>query len=127
MEHILVKVVFGHLFGDFFFQFRKMADNKYLKGQKAYLWCTIHVAVYTLVMALFMWNFSPVFLLGVFIPHWLIDRYSLAYKWMEFHGSAPLIRSKDPKQAAFGSIIYVVLDQSMHAMCLYLLIKYAPI
>ena len=123
MEHIFFKLVLGHIIGDFFFQFSSMADNKYRTGLKGFLWCSIHVAVYTAFVASVSGNFSLIFLLAVYIPHWLVDRYSLAYKWMKFTGSAPLMMSMNPKDASFGAIIYVVIDQTIHLVSLYFTIQ----
>ncbi len=123
MENLLITTLFGHLIGDFFFQFRVMADNKYLPGWRGFFWCSVHVLIYTLFVASFVQNFSLIFLVGVYLPHWFVDRYSLAYQWMRVTGGAPLIINSDPKKASFGAIIYVVIDQTIHLGCLYLLIN----
>ena len=122
MENILVGVVFGHLVGDFFFQLKDMADNKYRPGPKGFFWCTVHVLVYTLTVAVFVGNFSPLFLLGVYVPHWIVDRWSLAFHWMKMVGRGDLITNANPQKAAFGAIIYVVIDQTIHLGCLYILL-----
>lgn len=124
METLLVQAFFGHVVGDFFFQSAIMADNKYVPGKKGMLWCSVHVLVYTLSLAIFLGDFSPLFLLGVYVPHWIIDRWSLAYQWMKLIGRSDLIVSTDPKKASFGAIIYVVIDQTIHLGCLYVLLKY---
>lgn len=123
MEHVLLKLILGHIIGDFFFQFSFMANNKNKTGIKGFIFCSTHVLVYTLFVACIVGNFSPVFLLAVAIPHWLVDRYSLAYTWMKFTGSAPLMTSINPKDASFGVIIYVVIDQTIHLVSLCLAIQ----
>jgi hypothetical protein len=121
MESLFINYVFGHFVGDFFLQHRKMANNKNQSGLNAFFWCTVHVLVYTATVAAFVGNFSIVFLLGVAIPHWLADRWSLAYQWMRLTGAGDMIPNQDPTKAAFGVTIYIVLDQTYHLGCLYLL------
>lgn len=121
MESLFINYVFGHFIGDFFLQHRKMADNKNQSGMTAHLWCTIHVLVYTAAVALVVGDSSLLFLLGVAIPHWLADRFSLAYHWMKITGSSDLLHHKHPTKAAFGVGIYLVLDQTYHLGCLFLL------
>lgn len=123
MENLIIKVLFGHFVGDFFFQSKMMSDTKYRSGWKGIFWCSVHVLIYTLFIAMFVGNFSPIFLLGVFIPHWLIDKWSLAHKWMTLMGRGDLISSPDPRRASFGAIIYVVIDQTLHFGCLYILLN----
>ena len=122
MENIFIGVVFGHFIGDFFLQFKNMADNKYRPGLKGFFWCTVHVFVYTLTVAVFIDNFSLLFLLGVYLPHWIIDRWSLAFHWMKLIGRSDLINNTDPQKVAFGAIVYVVIDQTIHCGCLYILL-----
>jgi hypothetical protein len=122
MDILLIKIFFGHFVGDFFFQHRLMADNKYVSGRNGFLWCTFHVVVYTLTVAAFAGEFSLLFLAGVSIPHWIADRWSIAYQWMCVIGRGDLIGNPDPTRAAFGAIIYVVIDQTFHLGCLYLLV-----
>jgi hypothetical protein len=121
MESLFINYVFGHFVGDFFLQHRKMANNKNQTGWNAFFWCTVHVLVYTTTVAVFVGNFSFVFLLGVAIPHWAADRFSLAYQWMRLTGAGDMIPNQDPTKAAFGVAIYIVIDQTYHLGCLYLL------
>ncbi len=123
MENIWLGIFIGHIVGDFIFQFKVMADNKYQKGAQGTFWCSIHCLIYTICVSLFVQNFSFTFMALTCIPHWIIDRNSLAYKWMQINGSAKLFSSNNPKDISFGSIIYVVIDQFFHFVCLYVLIK----
>lgn len=124
METLLIKALFGHLIGDFFLQSGTMAGMKNAPGRKGSLWCSIHVAIYTSVVVLFVREMSPIFILGVFLPHWIVDRFSLAYRWMNLLGRGRLIDSPVPKEASFGAIIYVTMDQTVHMGCLYLLLTF---
>ena len=117
MKKLMVSLIIGHFIGDFFFQTRDMANNKYLSGKKGFWWCTVHVLVYTTFVVMFAGVFSPVFILGVFVPHWVIDRYSVGYRWMKVIGRAYMLESPKPVEASFGAIIYVVIDQIGRASC----------
>ncbi len=115
-------IIFGHFLGDFFFQTKSMADNKRLSGKKGFFWCSLHALVYTITVAVFVQNFTPVFLLGVFVPHWLVDKNSLGYEWMKIIGRGDLLTNPDPSQLPFGPVIYVVIDQTIHLGSLYILL-----
>lgn len=114
MNDLILRVLVGHLVGDFFLQHKKIADNKWKSGAIAYLWCTIHVTVYTLSVCASVGEWSTVFFLGVATPHFLIDKYSLALQWMKVTDAVALRESKSPIDNAFGVVIYVVIDQSLH-------------
>ncbi|MCC6639288.1 DUF3307 domain-containing protein [Candidatus Falkowbacteria bacterium] len=123
MEHVILSVIFGHLVEDFFLQTKSMADNKNRFGFKGFAWCTLHVLVYTLTVAIFVGNADPLFLFGAFLPHWLIDKWSLAFQWMRLIGRGDLLSDKDSKNFSLGIIIYIVIDQTIHFGCLWLLLK----
>ncbi len=120
----VVVLVIAHLIGDFMFQTTNMADRKYLAGWLGTLWCTLHVTIYTAGLAFALQSMSPYLLLGIFVPHWLIDRYSLSYHWMQLIGRAALLSHKHPTKAAFGAIIYVVTDQTLHLVSLTVLFTF---
>lgn len=120
MNSFALSLVAGHVIGDFFLQTRSMAENKYQPGRPGHLWCSIHVAVYTATVALCAHEASAAFLAAVALPHWLVDRFSLAYRWMRLIGRGEMLKSKSPVDAAFGAIVYVTLDQAIHLGCLYM-------
>ena len=122
--HKIAMLLFGHFIGDFFFQHVMMSGKKFVKGWSGSMWCSAHVLVYTTVVALFYQDFSPTFILLVAIPHWIIDRWSLAHKLMCLMGRKDMMDSPDPKRASFGAIIYVVIDQTLHFGCLYLVLTH---
>lgn len=124
MTDIFIDLVLWHFIADFFFQTRKMSEQKYLPTKSGFKWCTIHVIVYTTIISVGTSNFSMLFIAGVFLPHWIIDRYSLAAKWMKFIGRENLFYSTDPLQKSFGAVIYVVIDQILHILCLKILIGF---
>lgn len=82
-------MILGHLLGDYVFQSDFMAQNKTKHSSAA----ALHAAMYTLVLAAVL---APAFqvstettevyalkLFVVFITHYLMDRYSLAKRWMQ--------------------------------------------
>lgn len=127
MNETLFFSMIGHLIGDFFFQFKVMADNKWRAGAKGFAWCSLHVTVYTVIVCLFAGNLSLLFFAGVFLPHWVIDRWSLASVWMRFTGSATLLKGTKNTDVPFAVAIYIVTDQTMHFLCLYTLIRFFPV
>src|SRR5579863_428502 len=69
--------ILGHFVGDYIFQNQWMAIGKSQPGKHGHIACTVHVLLYTLAVALFT-GWHPLFLLVVAVPHWIIDRWSLA-------------------------------------------------
>ncbi|MBI2041547.1 MAG: DUF3307 domain-containing protein [Candidatus Nealsonbacteria bacterium] len=121
MESLIVKILIGHIVGDYWLQTSAMAYGKSKKGVKGTLWCTLHCLIYTLSVCLFIWNFQPLIIFLVFLSHWPIDRWSLALKWLK------IIRRNDfdnPNQlkSTFTAIVYVVMDNSLHFYLLWLIV-----
>lgn len=124
---MLMNIVFaflGHLVGDYIFQTKKMALEKSKKGSAGFWICTLHVFIYTSFVCIFLIKFSPIFFAMVFIPHWIIDRYSLASVWLKMikgrtfedaYASQDKFREFD---IAFTSIVYTVVDNTFHLLCL---------
>jgi len=95
---ISLYILSAHLTGDFILQTDKMAKNKL----DSHIWRTIHVLFYTLmfVPVIILTSLSPLFLVFVAIPHWIID----TRRWVE---------SKD----GFESYP-IVVDQTLHIISL---------
>jgi hypothetical protein len=129
----------GHFVGDYLFQNQWMATRKSLPGWPGHVACTVHVALYTLAVALFT-GWHPLFLAAVAIPHWLIDRWSLANYWLRFKNGygmhevwkeAPLCAHPAPGElqqnvwkVAFAAPVYIFNDNTLHWVCLWLTCKY---
>lgn len=121
-------VLFGHLFGDYVFQSKKMALKKSEKSLQGILWCALHSIIYTLSIVIFTWHFSPLYLALIFLSHYPIDRWSLASEWLK------IIKGRDYLQAytdktkyweidvAFSAIVYTVLDNTFHLFLLWLIV-----
>jgi hypothetical protein len=131
--------VLGHFVGDYLFQNQWMAVGKSHKGKRGHVACTVHVLLYTFAIALFT-GWHPLFLLVVAIPHWIIDRWSLATYWLTFKNGysmhevwkeAPLCARPAPKEleqnvwkVAFAAPVYIFNDNTFHWICLWFTVKY---
>ena len=126
----MIEMVIGHLVGDFMLQPKKMA----LKKSSSSLICTIHVLIYTLSVMFFLWSADLVMALAIAIPHWIIDRYSMATYWIwliksrDFESAAWTSRNSMHKfrdfDVAFTAIVYTVTDGTLHLICLFLAFTY---
>lgn len=132
MEDLFARLVLGHFVGDYLFQNVLMMLNKSKtfdkskKGLDGIIWCTIHSLVYTAIVCLFLWTINPWIVIAVFVSHWPIDRWSLAGKWMRLIGSRNLGEVYFSKEidAAFWVVVYVVTDNTMHILLVWLATKW---
>jgi Protein of unknown function (DUF3307) len=130
MADLFVLALLGHLVGDYLLQTKHMALQKSAPGWSGVLTCTFHVAVYTAAVCAFWWTINPVVMALVFVPHWIIDRWSLASPWLKMIRGRTFeaaFNSKDPYREfdiAFTSIVYTVTDNAMHLICLWLVIRF---
>ncbi len=125
MDHLFILAILGHLVGDYLLQSKWMALTKSQPGVEGFRACTIHVALYTIAVCALVGTLSPVFAIAVFVPHWIIDRWSLASGWLKVIGGRTFEaargntgRSRD-FDIAFTAIVYTVTDNTMHALCLW--------
>jgi hypothetical protein len=83
--------------------------------RKGHLACALHVTVYTAVVWLFSFWWMPWWgPICVWLPHFLIDRFRLARRYMDYSGQ----RGFATGPMAPWSVVAV--DQAMHALCLLL-------
>jgi hypothetical protein len=124
----------GHLVGDYLLQNDWQAQGK----KKAHLPCLVHVSLYTLAVMLFtQW---PLWAIPViFIPHYLIDRWSFVPWYMRLIGQGDFMKASHLQTEQYGSTWHVpwqtitdvklhiglgpwsiiVVDNVMHLVCLY--------
>ena len=113
----------GHRLGDFMFQSKTMALRKSRyshPGWDGFGWCTLHVTIYSICVCACWLTYDPLIFAAIFIPHWLIDRYSLGELWLI------LIRGRTYKDAqqdgcigsAFYALVYQKVDETLHYLCL---------
>jgi hypothetical protein len=118
----------GHRVGDIMFQTKTMGLHKSDKTWRGIGLCTIHVAIYTTFLMLFLQSRDPIVAIAIYVPHWIIDHWSLASAWLGLVRSRTFkaaIESKDQYRefdVAFTSIIYKDVDETMHLLCLWAVI-----
>lgn len=129
LAYLFLLSLLGHLIGDFLLQPKVWALRKSEPSRMGFGYCTLHVAVYTLAMCTTLNAFSFTAVVSVFIPHWLIDRYSFANVWLSWIKGRTFqaaFNSKDRYRefdVAFTSIVYTVVDSSFHIICLWTVIR----
>lgn len=125
MINMFEQMVMGHLVGDFIVQPKWMAMGKADKGWRGALTCTLHVLMYTLCIAVFTGLWDAQILLAIAVPHWIIDRHSLAALHLgTIGGRTPKnVDTNDPFDPAFTAIMYTVVDLTMHLLFLWGVLK----
>ncbi|MFA5358621.1 MAG: DUF3307 domain-containing protein [Patescibacteria group bacterium] len=129
MNDIFIRIVLGHLVGDYLLQTKHMALRKSDKGWTGVKQCLIHCFIYTATICLFAWWVDPLFIVLVFVSHYPIDRWSLGGAWLKMirgrtfvaaYTSTDKYREFD---VAFTSIVYTVTDNTMHIVLLWLIVR----
>ncbi len=139
---MFIELLFGHLVGDYLLQTKEMSLNKTKKGHVGFHNCFWHCMIYSLFVSLFLF---PYFIInknfvsgngylifsGIFLIHWIIDRYSLASKWLKFIKGRTLestFESQDypfrEYDVAFTCIVYTVVDNTFHLLLSFILLKF---
>lgn len=124
----------GHQIGDFLLQSTWMALNKTRKDLEGLLACTVHVTLYTLAVsgALILGGapVTPIVALVIFVPHWVIDHWSLGELWMQVTHSRTRKKLDATKGLereyafAFYAPVYINVDNTIHFICLWLTIRF---
>lgn len=122
---LLLLAMIGHLVGDYLLQSFKMAKIKSQKGLTGAGWCTLHVLIYTASVCAFIESADPWVALSIFVPHWIIDRWSLGEFWLK------LIKGRNMEKIlmmengverdfaiAFYAPVYIAVDNTLHILCL---------
>lgn len=129
-ERLFILALLGHLVGDYLLQSKWMALSKGLPGKEGLWACTSHVALYSVAVCAMVGTVSPLFFAAVFIPHWIIDRWSLASPWLKmingrtFEGAMTNKTEFREFDIAFTAIVYTVTDNTMHLLCLWVAVLF---
>ena len=111
-------LLIGHFIGDWLLQNDEMA-----RGKRSGLFsphCIVHCAIYSLTQLAVLWYYAPhfsvtppyfLFLIGIFVSHWIIDATNLAAHWGKWFKQT---------DTAF---VRIVVDQTFHLITLALLIE----
>jgi hypothetical protein len=130
LAYLFVLAYVGHRIGDFWLQPKNWALRKSEKSWFGFFICTLHVVVYTFAVCVLLKTYNLYVVASIFIPHWLIDRYSFANTWLGWiHGRTFMgaFNSKDKFREfdiAFTSLVYGETDGSFHHACLWLTIYF---
>lgn len=143
MIELFVKALLGHMIGDYLWQNQWMAIGKSQPGWRGHLACTVHVIAYTIAVMLATGLYTWPMFLGVAIPHWIIDRWSLGKKWINLKNSVPMdeiwergpvcaqappdLMQRNVWKLAFAAPVYIANDNTMHFICLYYLLNHLTI
>lgn len=135
MNDLFTLLLFSHVIGDFFLQPAAMATKK---GSANWM-CVLHCLIYATSVCAFT-KFAPLWFLFIFVSHYIVDRYSVADKWLRMikgrdlegflargHEGIPKGFNKEnylALRAAFSAICYVIVDNSIHLMSMYYFAKY---
>jgi Protein of unknown function (DUF3307) len=122
MSDLFILALLGHLVGDYLLQTKQMALVKSVHDWRGTLMCTLHVAIYSVAVCIFLRTLSPTVFLAVAIPHLIIDRYSLANMWLRLIRGRTFESAVKPFDVAFTAIVYTVTDNTMHLLCLWVVI-----
>ena len=136
MINYFANIIFGHLFGDFVFQNKWMAVNKSANHFK----CAVHCTIYTICMCLFTWKWNISWIAVIWGTHFVIDRWSLADKWLllirgraltDFihHGHHEVPSDKPflnyvALRGGFSAVVYSVVDNTWHLAIAYYIYPY---
>jgi len=137
--NLFANVLFGHLFGDFVTQNKWMAVNKSASHFK----CFVHCLIYTFFMCLFTQKWTPMWIAVIFVSHFIIDRWSLADKWLLLINGRALTdfvkngHREIPKgftnkertnyqilRGGFSGVVYTVVDNTFHLALAYYLFPF---
>lgn len=97
---------------------RKQAEHpdKVRQARTGHLACTIHCLLYTLAVWLFSHEWVPLWgLAAVFLAHWPIDRFRLAWRWMQYSGQ----KHFSSKEHLMFPWSIVVVDNTFHLVTLF--------
>ncbi len=120
MAELFILALLGHILGDYLFQPLWMAIKKSSNTTA----CIIHVLIYTLCVCTVMQEWDPWVALSIFIPHFIIDRWSLGEVWLRLiggrtaNGAMSETGVKREFAIAFYAPVYIIVDNGLHLLCI---------
>jgi hypothetical protein len=128
--NLIFRMLLGHLVGDYFLQNNWMAMNKSKHKGLGWFTCFIHCIIYTIAVCTFMLNFSPVWILIVFLSHFIIDKFGIPDKYLKLIKGRSLevfLQEEENKiytphiglRAGFNTFVYIMVDNGMHIILMY--------
>jgi hypothetical protein len=120
MSDLFARALLAHLTGDYLLQSKKMAIQKH----KSIKWCGIHVTIYTVATCVWLWTINPLVFAAVFVPHFIIDYYSLGIYWLKLIKGRTFEDATEKFDVAFTCLVYAVVDNTFHLISLWLVVKF---
>jgi hypothetical protein len=124
MIDIFIRMVLGHLVGDYLLQSKNMAIKK---GYSTWI-CFIHCFIYTLSICLFIWKWNLFIICLIFLSHYPIDRYCLALYWLRLIRGRNYLEEYNNRNIEyrdlslpFSCFVYAVTDNTIHIILLWLI------
>jgi preprotein translocase subunit SecY len=120
-----MKILLGHLIGDYLLQNNWMALNKSKHKGLGWFTCFVHCLLYTFAVCLTTWNFTILWIALVFLSHFLIDKFGIAEFYLKTINGRSIEKFMNNKEnetytpqvglrAGLVILVYVVCDNTMH-------------
>ncbi len=133
----MFEMLLGHLVGDYLLQNEFLALNKSKNTKIGWLAAFVHCILYTLAVCTLMWEFTPIWMLVVFLSHFPIDKFSLAEQYLTYikgYGMRQYVHDVNSGQphkyintspgnnmlkGGFTAVVYTITDNTMHLLLMY--------
>ena len=126
----MFELMIGHIIGDYFLQSKQMALSKIKNNISSWMYCLFHCFIYMSCICLCTANLNIGFLLLIFISHFIIDKFSIAERWLQIINGRSLyafinenknqtMTAIDVIQGSFSTLVYTVIDNTLHIIILY--------
>lgn len=126
----MFEILLGHLVGDYLLQNNWMAFNKSKYNNTGWLTCIIHCLLYSLSVCFFMWQWTTIWFIMIFLSHFVLDKFELPEKYLKLiHGRSleRFIKNSENKeytpyvglQSGFTSLVYAVVDNTIHLLIIW--------
>ena len=126
----MFEMLLGHLIGDYLLQNNLLALNKHRYNLFGWIACFVHCCFYTTAVIIMMADFRFLWIIIVFLSHFLIDKFGVAEKYLKLVRGRSLVEFIQTKnnynftpfvmvQAGISAFVYVVCDNTMHLLVMY--------
>lgn len=126
----MFEMLLGHLVGDYLLQNNWMALGKSKHNRLGWLTCAVHCTLYTVAVCLLMWNWQTVWIVAVFLSHFVIDKFGIPELYLKLIRGRSLQHFLNNEENAdwspyiglrsgFYIFVYVVADNTMHLLLMW--------
>ena len=129
-----MEIILAHLVGDYLFQNNYMALNKHKYNLKGWFTCTLHCIIYSIIVCLMLNIFNIKGLIFIFFSHFILDKFGIVEWYLKIIKGRSIDRflkeernylsNMDLIQAGFTTLVYVVVDNTMHLLIMYYGLKF---